>query len=166
MAQSTKLLSTAAHSIPSAPRYRAIFDDLKYRIGKGEYAIDKQLPSERRLMEEYHASRVTVRHALQQLQEEQQLDQPCQLPAEADILQEAAAPGGASENAIATSHATHAKHAAYDPKKKWRILLSRAENGLPLRTSRQALLLLCLFLLPATASLSVDYHVATVMSAF
>lgn len=70
MAQSTKLLSTAAHSIPSAPRYRAIFDDLKYRIGKGEYAIDKQLPSERTLMEEYHASRVTVRHALQQLQEE------------------------------------------------------------------------------------------------
>ena len=70
MAQSTKPLSTSAAPNSTGPLYRVIYNDIKYRIGNGEYSMDQRLPSEKRLMANYHASRVTVRHALQQLQEE------------------------------------------------------------------------------------------------
>jgi GntR family transcriptional regulator len=50
------------------PRYRQIADDLKKRIAKGELGADnKPLPSEKDLVEEYDASRNTVREAIKWL---------------------------------------------------------------------------------------------------
>lgn len=55
---------------PATPRYQVIYDDLKARITDGEYDISARLPSENELMLQYDVSRVTVRHALQRLQDE------------------------------------------------------------------------------------------------
>ncbi|MDA0656089.1 MAG: GntR family transcriptional regulator [Proteobacteria bacterium] len=72
MAGSAKagLICDAAPPKSTLPRYRVICDDLKNRIARGEFSIDTRLPSEKDLMVRYCASRVTVRHALQRLGEE------------------------------------------------------------------------------------------------
>jgi GntR family transcriptional regulator len=62
--------TTLAPPRTKVPRYRAICDDLKKRILDGQYEVDARLPSEKDLMAEYGASRVTVRHALQRLAQE------------------------------------------------------------------------------------------------
>jgi len=51
-------------------RYRIIADDLRRRIGAGEFARGRVLPSEAELSEQYDASRVTVRRALEALRAE------------------------------------------------------------------------------------------------
>lgn len=51
------------------PLYYRIYSELKSRILKGFYA-DGKLPSELRLCEEFGASRITVRNALEQLRKE------------------------------------------------------------------------------------------------
>ena len=52
------------------PRYRQIADALRPRVLAGEFAAGRLLPSESGLGEEYDASRVTVRRALEQLRDE------------------------------------------------------------------------------------------------
>lgn len=51
-------------------RYRAIADDLRARIGGGEWAAGTVLPSESDLATAYAASRVTVRKALDRLRDD------------------------------------------------------------------------------------------------
>jgi GntR family transcriptional regulator len=48
--------------------YQQISEDLTRKIGSGAHALGSLLPTEMELMEAYHASRNTVRMALQQLQ--------------------------------------------------------------------------------------------------
>jgi GntR family transcriptional regulator len=48
-------------------RYREIADALRRRVEAGEFASGRLLPSESELSEEYKASRVTIRKALEQL---------------------------------------------------------------------------------------------------
>ena len=50
-------------------RYLAIADDLRDRVGRGEFAAGRLLPSESELGAAYDASRVTVRKALELLRE-------------------------------------------------------------------------------------------------
>ena len=51
----------------AGPMYREIADDLDHRISSGELEQGSQLPTEDELIEEYHASRNTVRGALREL---------------------------------------------------------------------------------------------------
>jgi len=51
-------------------RYHAIADDLRRRLGEGELASGRLLPSESELSDRYGASRVTVRRALEVLRED------------------------------------------------------------------------------------------------
>jgi GntR family transcriptional regulator len=55
-------------------RYQAIADDLRGRIGAGEFAAGRLLPSESELSDSFAASRVTVRRALDVLRDEGLLD--------------------------------------------------------------------------------------------
>jgi len=55
-------------------RYLAIADDLRTRVGRGEFAAGRLLPSESELSAAYDASRVTVRKALEALREEGLVD--------------------------------------------------------------------------------------------
>ena len=52
------------------PAYRQVADDLRERIGGGEYAPGDKLPSERDLVETYGVSRPTVRDAIGLLRSE------------------------------------------------------------------------------------------------
>ncbi|MEU6535809.1 GntR family transcriptional regulator [Streptomyces sp. NPDC047000] len=52
------------------PRYHRIADDLRRLIDTGELKQGQQLPTEHRLMEDYSASRNTIRLALRRLTEE------------------------------------------------------------------------------------------------
>jgi GntR family transcriptional regulator len=55
-------------------RYLAIAADLRERVGRGEFAAGRLLPSEAELSAAYDASRVTVRKALEELREEGLVD--------------------------------------------------------------------------------------------
>ena len=55
-------------------RYRAIADDLRRRVRRGEFAAGRLLPSESELSASYAASRVTVRKALELLRDEGLVD--------------------------------------------------------------------------------------------
>ena len=55
-------------------RYRAIADDLRRRVGEGEFAAGRTLPSESELSGSYEASRVTIRKALELLRDEGLVD--------------------------------------------------------------------------------------------
>jgi GntR family transcriptional regulator len=48
--------------------YQQIYDDIKHKIGSGEYREGQALPSEAKLCEIYGVSRVTVRKALEELE--------------------------------------------------------------------------------------------------
>jgi GntR family transcriptional regulator len=52
------------------PRHEQISDYIREQIETGQYEIDEQLPSEKRLGETFDVSRVTVRRALQTLEHE------------------------------------------------------------------------------------------------
>jgi len=49
------------------PKYRVIADDLRRMIESGELAGGEQLPTEIELMEQYEASRNTIRDAIKLL---------------------------------------------------------------------------------------------------
>lgn len=49
------------------PKYRQIADDLRDKIESGELAAGAQLPTEGELMQQYEASRNTIREAIKQL---------------------------------------------------------------------------------------------------
>ncbi len=55
-------------------RYQLIADDLRVRLGKGDFGAGRLLPSESELSGEYAASRVTVRRALELLRDEGLVD--------------------------------------------------------------------------------------------
>ena len=55
----------------STVRYRNIADDLRQQIKDGVYNEGDKLPSERHLCEHYEASRITIRQALELLEQEQ-----------------------------------------------------------------------------------------------
>lgn len=55
-------------------RYRAIADDLRARVTRGEFAAGRLLPSESELSGSYAASRVTIRNALEVLRDEGLVD--------------------------------------------------------------------------------------------
>jgi GntR family transcriptional regulator len=55
-------------------RYRSIAEDLRRRVGTGEFAAGRTLPSEAALSAEYEASRITVRKALELLRDEGLVD--------------------------------------------------------------------------------------------
>jgi len=52
------------------PRHEQISDWLREQIDEGAYAVDEKLPSEKELGEKFEVSRVTVRRALQTLENE------------------------------------------------------------------------------------------------
>ncbi|WP_224391165.1 GntR family transcriptional regulator [Pseudonocardia sp. ICBG1293] len=52
------------------PRYQVIYEDLSSQIASGALAPEAQLPSEADLAERYGVSRMTVRQAVRQLQDE------------------------------------------------------------------------------------------------
>ena len=49
--------------------YKTIAKQLRYRINSDEFAVGDVLPTEKQLMEEYGASRVSVRRAIEELVE-------------------------------------------------------------------------------------------------
>jgi DNA-binding GntR family transcriptional regulator len=53
-----------------SPRYRQIADDLRARIGSGEFPPDSLLPAGPKLEEYYDAAQATVRHAIDILRSE------------------------------------------------------------------------------------------------
>ena len=55
-------------------RYQVIADDLRRRVGEGEFAAGSLLPSESELSADYSASRVTIRRALEALRAERLVD--------------------------------------------------------------------------------------------
>ena len=55
-------------------RYRTIADDLRRRVGEGQFAAGRTLPSESELSGAYEASRVTIRKALELLRDEGLVD--------------------------------------------------------------------------------------------
>lgn len=52
------------------PLYRQLADDLRSRIRHEEFAVGSSIPTEAQLSREYRASRITVRHALDLLEQE------------------------------------------------------------------------------------------------
>lgn len=52
------------------PMYRQLADDLRARILEGEFATTEPIPTEAQLSEGYRTSRITVRHALDLLEQE------------------------------------------------------------------------------------------------
>jgi GntR family transcriptional regulator len=65
----------SADGDPARPLYRRLADDLSRRIAAGEIAAGSTLPPERKLAETYNVSRVTVRHAMEQLAHEGLVEQ-------------------------------------------------------------------------------------------
>ena len=59
-----------SHSKAREIRYRTIADELRARVTSGVYAAGRVLPSESELSDEFDASRVTVRRALEVLRDE------------------------------------------------------------------------------------------------
>ncbi len=57
-----------------AIRYQQIAEDLRSRVGRGEFAAGKLLPSESELSGAYAASRITIRKALEVLRDEGLVD--------------------------------------------------------------------------------------------
>jgi GntR family transcriptional regulator len=57
-----------------AIRYREIAEDLRQRVGRGELAAGRLLPSESELSAAYAASRITIRRALELLRDEGLVD--------------------------------------------------------------------------------------------
>jgi GntR family transcriptional regulator len=57
-----------------AIRYRDIAEDLRQRVGRGDLAAGRLLPSESELSAEYAASRITIRKALELLRDEGLVD--------------------------------------------------------------------------------------------
>lgn len=57
-----------------AIRYQQIAEDLRGRVGRGEFAAGKVLPSESELSGDYAASRITIRKALEVLRDEGLVD--------------------------------------------------------------------------------------------
>jgi GntR family transcriptional regulator len=57
------------------PLYRSLAEELSRMIASGELSPGAQLPPERRLADEHNVSRVTVRHAIEQLAREGQVEQ-------------------------------------------------------------------------------------------
>ncbi len=57
----------AIHRDARVPFHRQISEEIERRIGAGEYKPASRLPSEQRLAEEFAVSRMTLRHALNQL---------------------------------------------------------------------------------------------------
>lgn len=57
-----------------AIRYQQIAEDLRARVGAGEFAAGRTLPSESELSQHYEASRITIRKALEVLREEGLVD--------------------------------------------------------------------------------------------
>jgi GntR family transcriptional regulator len=57
-------------SPPSLPLFLRVANELKERLAAGHYPIGIPLPGERALAEEFKVARVTIRSALQRLQEE------------------------------------------------------------------------------------------------
>ena len=55
-------------------RYQQIADELRGRVHSGQYAPGRMLPSESEMSDEFEASRVTVRRALEMLREEGLVD--------------------------------------------------------------------------------------------
>ena len=55
---------------PGQPRHEQISDWLRVQIQEGVYAADAQIPSESQLTERFEVSRITVRRALQTLENE------------------------------------------------------------------------------------------------
>ena len=55
---------------PGQPRHEQISDWLRVQIQEGVYAADTQIPSESQLTERFEVSRITVRRALQTLENE------------------------------------------------------------------------------------------------
>ena len=55
---------------PGPPLYRQLADDLRARILDGEFSVAEAIPTEARLSEGYRTSRITVRHALDLLEQE------------------------------------------------------------------------------------------------
>jgi len=55
---------------PGRPRHEQISDWLREQIEDGTYAVDEKLPSENELCEQFDVSRITVRRALQTLENE------------------------------------------------------------------------------------------------
>ncbi|MCF7364456.1 MULTISPECIES: GntR family transcriptional regulator [unclassified Vibrio] len=55
------------------PMYRKIADEIRNKIGTGEYRVGEALPTEAQLREEFSVSRVTVRQALKLLIENEEL---------------------------------------------------------------------------------------------
>ncbi|MFD5491660.1 GntR family transcriptional regulator [Streptomyces sp. NPDC127091] len=58
------------HEGPVTP-YRQLADILRARIGRGDWAAGRPIPSENRLVQEYGLARSTVRRAIAVLVEEQ-----------------------------------------------------------------------------------------------
>ncbi|MDZ7715184.1 MAG: GntR family transcriptional regulator [Balneolaceae bacterium] len=52
------------------PRHEQISNKIRKQISSGDYSIDEKLPSENELTEQFNVSRVTVRRALQTLENE------------------------------------------------------------------------------------------------
>jgi GntR family mannosyl-D-glycerate transport/metabolism transcriptional repressor len=55
------------------PMYRKIADEIRNKIGTGEYKVGEALPTEAQLREEFSVSRVTIRQALKLLIENEEL---------------------------------------------------------------------------------------------
>jgi GntR family transcriptional regulator len=54
----------------NAPRYVQIFNTLSRRVERGQYSVNRRLPTESELCSEFNASRFTVREALRRLVEQ------------------------------------------------------------------------------------------------
>jgi GntR family transcriptional regulator, arabinose operon transcriptional repressor len=61
-------------SNPAKPLYQSIFEQLGNDIAKGRYRPGQKLPSEAALIKRFQASRITVRHALRELQQQGLID--------------------------------------------------------------------------------------------
>ena len=86
-------------------RYRAIADELRRRVERGDFAAGALLPSEAELSGEFGASRVTVRRALEELRQEGLVDARQGLGwfAAADPLRQSLARLGTIEDQLAAS---------------------------------------------------------------
>lgn len=86
-------------------RYRAIADELRGRVERGEFGAGSLLPSEAELSAAYGASRVTVRRALEELRQEGLVDARQGLGwfAAADPLPQSLARLGTIEEQLAAS---------------------------------------------------------------
>lgn len=56
--------------MPRVPHRRRIYEDIRQKIGSGEWPVGKELPSESKLIEHYGTSAEPVRTALMWLERE------------------------------------------------------------------------------------------------